>query len=63
MLCPKCGSEKTKVVNTVKGIIQERTRKCLECGYVFQTVEAIKYDKYWREYVVLTQKVIEGEFK
>ena len=59
MLCPKCGSERTKVVLSIKGIMQERTRKCIDCGYIFQTLEALKYDKIWKEYTELTASEID----
>ena len=61
MLCPKCGSDNTKVIATVKGIKQERTRKCKECGYIFQTVEVVKFDKYLANYVKVTQEVLVKE--
>lgn len=59
MWCPKC-AKKTKVVGTVSTSTTERFRKCLECGYSFSTVEAIKFDDYWREYARETfdEKVI-----
>ncbi|PLY06782.1 MAG: hypothetical protein C0625_08040 [Arcobacter sp.] len=49
MWCPKCAG-KTKVVGTTTGIENERFRKCCECGHSFQTVEAIKFDEYWKDY-------------
>lgn len=58
MFCPKCGSEDTKVVLSIKGIVQERTRKCNDCGHVFQTFEALKYDEIWREYAKFTSEEI-----
>ena len=33
-----------------KGTENERFRRCLECGYTFQTIEAIKFDDYWKDY-------------
>ncbi len=50
MICPKCANEKTEVVGTSKGTVNERFRKCPRCGYSFQTVEAVRFDDYWREY-------------
>lgn len=50
MVCPKCAHSKTVVVGTVKGVTNERWRKCVKCAYTFGTVEAIKFDDYWREY-------------
>ena len=49
MWCPKCAS-KTKVVATVTGTENERFRKGLTCSFSFGTVEAIKFDDYWKEY-------------
>jgi transcriptional repressor NrdR len=49
MWCPKCAG-KTKVVGTVTGTENERFRRCKECNHAFQTVEAIRFDKYWKEY-------------
>jgi transcriptional repressor NrdR len=56
MICPYCASVKTKVVGTVNGIRKERFRKCLACGKTFQTVEAIKFDDYWKEYARATNE-------
>ena len=50
MICPYCARDKTSVEGTVKGTQNERFRKCKKCGKTFQTVEAIKFDDYWREY-------------
>ncbi|MDR1460840.1 MAG: hypothetical protein LBI78_04275 [Campylobacteraceae bacterium] len=50
MLCPKCASEKTEVVSTVKGSINERYHKCIECGYGFITLEIVKVDVSLIEY-------------
>lgn len=54
MLCPKCAYNKTRVIGTVKGQTNERFRKCDRCGYTFQTVEAIRFDDYWKEYLFST---------
>ncbi len=50
MTCPKCAHDNTRVVGTVKGQVNERFRKCKKCGYSFQTIEAIRFDDYWRDY-------------
>lgn len=50
MICPYCSHEKTEVVATVKGFKNERFRKCLKCHRTFQTVEAVKFDDYWKEH-------------
>jgi len=49
MMCPKCAG-KTKVVGGANGTMRERFRKCINCGYTFSTIEAIKFDDFWREY-------------
>lgn len=49
MWCPKCAG-KTKVIGTVTGTENERFRRCKECDHAFQTVEAIRFDTYWKEY-------------
>ncbi len=49
MWCPKCCG-KTKVVGTTTGTQNERFRTCLVCNYSFSTIEAIKFDDYWRDY-------------
>jgi len=54
MYCPKCANEKTRVMGTVKGIRNERFRKCDACGFSFQTVEALRFDAYWQEYAEST---------
>lgn len=50
MICPYCAHDTTRVIGTVKGTENERFRKCEECGRTFQTVEAIKFDDYWKDY-------------
>ena len=49
MICPKCMGQ-TEVRCTVKGTFNERFRVCLNCNYKFQTIEAVKFDNYWKEY-------------
>ena len=58
MFCPKCGSENTKVVASIKGAVKERTRKCLDCGFTFMTIEALKYDPIWKEYARFIKKEV-----
>lgn len=60
MLCPRCAHEKTKVVGTVKGTLNERFRTCPACGYAFQTVEVIKADDYPKHYL---KSLFEEEFE
>lgn len=62
MICPKCASNKTEVIGTVKGTVNERFRKCRKCGFSFQTVEAIKFDDYWREYAKDTLETNDKSF-
>ncbi len=58
MICPKCASNKTEVIGTVKGVVNERFRKCKKCGFSFQTIEAVRFDEYWKEYC---KETIENE--
>lgn len=62
MICPRCANEKTEVVGTVKGTVNERFRKCKRCGYSFQTVEAIRFDDYWRQDAKETREINEKSF-
>lgn len=50
MNCPRCATEKTKVLKTLKGNVTERLRQCEICGYTWQTVEVAKTDKYLKSY-------------
>jgi transcriptional repressor NrdR len=52
MWCPKCGG-RSEVAATRTADTVERFRKCLACGYAWQTIEAIKSDDYWREYALI----------
>jgi len=47
--CPKC-TAKTKVIGVITSLQNERFRKCTQCNYTFSTIEAIKFDDYWKEY-------------
>jgi transcriptional repressor NrdR len=40
----------TTVVGTTKGSTNERFRRCKSCGYTFHTIEAVKFDDYWKQY-------------
>ncbi len=51
MICPRCVSSHTKVLKTVKSTTTERFRKCMNCGYLWNTVELPKNDKYLSSYV------------
>lgn len=42
MICPFCANEKTIVMATVKGLANERFRKCPKCGRTFSTIEVVK---------------------
>lgn len=50
MMCPKCAGD-TFVVSTNKGNTNVRTRKCKACVHLFFTVETIRFDIYWKNYV------------
>lgn len=43
MRCPECGGKVT-VSDTLHGLDNDtyRRRKCLECGYIFHTIETIE---------------------
>lgn len=64
MMCPKCAQD-TYVVSTVKGTVNERYRKCKNkhCEYSFMTVEAIRFDDYWREYAKESAEMNPKDFK
>ncbi len=51
MICPKCAFEKTKVISTIKSTVNERWRKCPQCGATFVTVEIVKIDNDLKKYV------------
>jgi transcriptional repressor NrdR len=59
-MCPKCAKD-TQVTGTVKGVKNERFRKCKSCGFTFMTVEAIKFDSFWGEYMVEVNKIEEKD--
>jgi transcriptional repressor NrdR len=61
MICPYCAHEKTEVLKTAKSIINERFRRCKKCGKIFQTVEAIKFDNYWKEYAKVSNDIIKKD--
>ena len=61
MMCPKCAGT-TRVIGTVKGITNRRFRRCVDCGYTFQSIEAILFDDYWREYAKETLEANPKEF-
>lgn len=50
MICPRCANPKSKVMGTEKSTITERWRKCLACGYKWNTVEVPKNDRYLKGY-------------
>lgn len=50
MTCPRCGNTKSRVMGTKTSTITERWRKCLECGYTWNTLEVPKNDKYLKSY-------------
>lgn len=50
MICPYCAYPKTRVIGVTTSTTTQRFRKCPKCGKTFQTVEAIRFDDYWKEY-------------
>lgn len=50
MICPYCAYKKTYVVGVSTSTKTERFRKCPKCGKSFQTIEAVKFDDYWKKY-------------
>jgi transcriptional repressor NrdR len=59
MVCPYCAHNKTAVLSTVKSTTNERFRRCLKCGKTFQTIEAVRFDDYWKEYAKATLDIKE----
>lgn len=60
MICPYCANEKTNVIATVKGLVNERYRKCPKCGRTFSTIEIIKSKD---EELIEYEKVVKGSLK
>lgn len=56
MICPYCMNEKTEVVATIKGLKNERWRKCKRCNRTFPTVEAVMHDAYLETYIQETKE-------
>ena len=50
MWCPRCANETTIVTSTLKGTVNERSRRCPMCNYTWMSIESIKTDKYWISY-------------
>lgn len=50
MYCPVCAHEKTSTECTIKGDAVHRFRRCLECGFLFLSVEMIDTDSRWNDY-------------
>ena len=47
MLCPECGEENNRVIDTTDSSSEnviDRVRKCLSCGYPWATEEKPKED-------------------
>ena len=61
MFCPYCGFEKTKVLNTMKGLQNKRYRVCDKCKRSFVSIEALFCDPYWQEYAKATKEL--GDLK
>lgn len=62
MMCPRCAAD-TYVISTVKGSVNERYRKCKGCDYSFMTIEAIRFDDYWRDYAKESINMNPKDFK
>ncbi len=62
MMCPRCAGD-TYVISTVKGMVNERYRKCKRCDYTFMTIEAIRFDDYWRDYAKESMSMNPKDFK
>jgi len=58
MWCPSCASENSKVLNTQKGPVNERYRRCKDCGFTFLSIEQLKVESLWFEYA---KHIIETE--
>lgn len=65
MLCPKCGDDTSKVLQTVKSIVGiQRKRECCCCDYVWPTIEAIDPKHFEQvEEVLENKKYIDGRTK
>jgi len=50
MHCPRCAHEKTRVYGTDSGLVTNRYRKCLGCGYRFMTTEVLHEDLLSKDY-------------
>jgi transcriptional repressor NrdR len=61
-MCPKCAG-KTSVIGSVGGLVRERLRRCTKCGYVFPTIEAIKFDVFWKEYLRDISEINKKDFE
>ena len=56
MICPKCASEHTLVLKTVKELKVLRWRKCSDCNYSFVTEEKPVVDLALAEYNEIIEK-------
>ena len=61
MICPHCGHIKTRVYATRTGLVTERFRECVKCGYRFLTKELVKEDPLPFEYNKYLKEI--GEIK
>lgn len=56
MTCPVCGGKTTVYVSATDCECVYRGRKCLECGYKFNTVEAESNEKFSVYRIILENK-------
>ncbi len=62
MLCPKCASDKTRVVDTKKsGPVVERVRMCERCKFCFVTIERPELKLFDREEIEEYERYIVAE--
>jgi transcriptional regulator NrdR family protein len=62
MYCPVCTHEKTSTECTMKGDAVHRLRKCLQCGFLFLSVEMINTDSRWNEYKNGNNQISEKQY-
>ena len=58
MICEKCSSGETQVINSrlAKGNTRRRQHKCKDCGFRFATLEMVVKDKTKTDHVVRTME-------
>jgi len=61
MICPRCASEHTRVVKTMKSLKNLRWRKCESCTYSWMTEERPVKDESLLKYTKYLEKLDEDE--